>query len=350
MSEKQNTVEVRSIPTRRLAVNARLAGEGFPVVFVHGNCSSSYFYHSLLERLPRGFRGVAPDLRGYGDTEARPIDATRGLRDFSDDVISLLDALGIEKALFVGHSVGGGVVMQAAIDHPARVSGLVLEAPVSPFGFGGTKDVNGTPCHEDFAGSGGGTANPDFAQRLKNKDRSTEAPTSPRNVFNTCYVKPPFRAADEEALLDSVLSTKVDDGHYPGPMNPSAHWPNVAPGTTGMNNAISPKYLDLTPFASISPRPDVLWIRGADDVIVSDTSLFDLGYLGKLGAVPGWPGETVFPPQPMVSQTRALLQRYAANGGRFREEVLADSGHSPHLEKQADFDRLAFSFFAEHNR
>lgn len=344
------SVEVRAVPTKRLAVSARIAGEGFPVVFVHGNCSSSYFYDSMLQRLPKGFRGIAPDLRGYGDTEPKPIDATRGMRDFSDDVIALMDALEVKKAILVGHSVGGGVVMQLAIDHPDRVAGLVLEAPVSPFGFGGTKDVNGTPCHEDFAGSGGGTANPDFVQRLKNKDRSTEAQTAPRNVFNTCYVKPPYRAQDEEALLDSVLSTHVGDGYYPGPMHPSAHWPNIAPGSSGMNNAFSPKFMNLSAFASISPKPDVLWIRGADDVIVSDTSLFDLGYLGKLGAVPGWPGEEVFPPQPMVSQMRTLLQRYAANGGRFREEVLADTGHSPHLERQAEFDRLAFSFFAEHTR
>jgi hypothetical protein len=53
------------------------------------------------------------------------------------------------------------------------------------------------------------------------------------------------------------------------------------------------------------PKPPVTWVRGDRDVIVSDTSLFDLAYLGKLGAVPGWPGDDECPPQPMVAQTRA---------------------------------------------
>jgi pimeloyl-ACP methyl ester carboxylesterase len=59
------------------------------------------------------------------------------------------------KVLLVAHSAGTAVAMQYAIDHPAKVGGLVLEAPISPFGFGGTRDAEGTPCWPDFAGSGG---------------------------------------------------------------------------------------------------------------------------------------------------------------------------------------------------
>ena len=344
-------MEARDIKTSRLTQHVRLSGTaGFPVVFVHGNCSSSYFYDVLMQELPAGFRGIAPDLRGYGDTEPAPIDATRGMRDHSDDLIALLDTLQVKRALFVGHSMGGGVVMQLAIDHPERVAGMVLEAPVSPFGFGGTRNAQGTPCFPDFAGSGGGTVNTEFVQRLGKKDRSSEGQTAPRNVFNTCYVKPPFRAPDEEQLVDSVLSTRVADVHYPGPSVATANWPGVAPGTTGINNSLSPKYMNLSAFAELSVKPDVLWIRGSHDVIVSDTSLFDFGFLGKLGAVPGWPGEDVFPPQPMVAQTRTVLDRYVANGGRYKEEVFPETGHSPHLEKPEQFKKLAFSFFMEHAR
>ncbi|MET0404273.1 MAG: alpha/beta fold hydrolase, partial [Cystobacter sp.] len=252
------TVESRGIQTKRLRMHTRMAGEGFPVVFVHGNCSSSAFFDTLLTRLPPGLRGLAVDLRGYGDTEPLPIDATRGMRDASDDVVSLMDTLGLPRALFVAHSAGAGVVMQLAIDHPERVAGLVLEAPLSPFGFGGTRDAQGTPCWEDFAGSGGGTANPDFAQRLKRKDRSAEGPTSPRSVLTGCYVKPPFKLADEEAMLDSVLSTHVSDVHYPGTFSASPNWPGVAPGDTGINNAFAPKHFNVSAFADIAPRPDVL--------------------------------------------------------------------------------------------
>jgi pimeloyl-ACP methyl ester carboxylesterase len=81
-------------------------------------------------------------------------------------------------------------------------------------------------------------------------------------------------------------------------------------------------------------------------VIVSDTSLFDLGFLGQLGAVPGWPGAEVYPAQPMIAQMRAVLDRYKANGGTYREEVLTDCGHSPHIEKRAAFSALVFPFLA----
>ena len=79
-------------------------------------------------------------------------------------------------------------------------------------------------------------------------------------------------------------------------------------------------------------KPPVLWIRGTDDLIVSDTSFFDLNFLGQLGAIPGWPGAEVAPPQPMIAQTRRVLDTYTAQGGHYRELVLADCGHSPHLE------------------
>ena len=75
-------------------------------------------------------------------------------------------------------------------------------------------------------------------------------------------------------------------------------------------------------------------------MIVSDTSMFDLGQLGKLGAVPGWPGEEIYPPQPMIAQTRAVLDAYANGGGKVDEEVLEECGHSPHLEQPERFREL----------
>jgi len=87
----------------------------------------------------------------------------------------------------------------------------------------------------------------------------------------------------------------------------------------------------------VAPKPPVLWVRGADDVIVSDTSLYDLAYLGSLGAIPGWPGEQTWPPQPMVAQTRAVLNGYAVAGGRYREAVIEDAGHGPHLDQPGQF-------------
>jgi pimeloyl-ACP methyl ester carboxylesterase len=81
----------------------------------------------------------------------------------------------------------------------------------------------------------------------------------------------------------------------------------------------------------------VLWIHGALDAIVGDASFFDLNQLGVAGIIPGWPGEAVAPPQPMLAQIRSVLARYAANGGSAREVVFDDCGHSPHIEKPDEF-------------
>lgn len=342
-------VTARTVQTPRLATRLLESGSesGVPVVFVHGNVSSSLFFDETLAALPARYRGLAPDLRGFGGSETKPLDATRGLRDFSDDLQALVDTLDLGRVHLVGWSAGGTAAMQYAIDRPAGVASLTIIDAMSPFGFGGTKDAKGTPCCPDFAGSGGGTANPEFARRLREGDRSDEDPNSPRNVMNSFYFKPPFRASREEAYLSSMLSTKVGDDNYPGDATASENWPNVAPGTRGMNNAISPKYCDLSAFAGIEPRPDVLWVRGSDDAIVSDTSLLDFGFLGRLDAIPGWPGDDVYPPQPMVAQIRAVLDGYAASGGAYREEVIPDCGHTPHVERPEELRLLLFGFLGE---
>jgi pimeloyl-ACP methyl ester carboxylesterase len=235
------------------------------------------------------------------------------------------------------------------MDRPDMVASLTLVNSMSPYGFGGTRDSSGSPCWPDHAGSGGGTANPEFVRRLREGDRSEEDPSSPRNVMKAVYFKPPFKAPEDrgEVLLSSMLSTKVAEGNYPGDSTPSSNWPNVAPGVSGINNAISPKYCDLGDFAEIDSKPPVLWIRGADDLLVSDTSLLDFGYLGRIGVVPEWPGEEVYPPQPMVSQTRTVLETYVRNGGSYREEVIEDCGHAPHVEKPEEFRRALFGFLEE---
>ena len=122
------------------------------VALIHGNASSSLFWQELMQDLPHDLRVIAIDLRGYGGTEHAPIDATRGVRDFSDDVHATLEALDIPTAHLVGWSLGGAVVMQYALDHP--VLSLTLEAPVSPYGFGGTRR-DGTRLTADDAGTGG---------------------------------------------------------------------------------------------------------------------------------------------------------------------------------------------------
>jgi len=339
------TLTSRTIQTPRLrtAVLERPAkGEAKRrLLLVHGNVSDSEFFRDLMDTLPEDIHAVAPDLRGYGDSEARPIDATRGLRDWSDDLLALLDTLAWNDAHLLGWSMGGGVVMNVAVDAPARVQSLTLVAPVSPYGFGGTHGADGTPNTPDFAGSGGGTVNAAFVAAVAAGDRSDTA-GSPRDVMRKFY----FNAAqfqpgveEEEAWVTSMLKTRTGEGFYPGDMTASEHWPNVAPGTAGVANAFSSRYMNLSAFAELNPPPPVLWVRGDADAIVGDASLFDLAQLGALGAVPGWPGADLCPPQPMLMQTRTLLERGEANGGQWREVVLPGVGHSPFIEAPGEFRR-----------
>lgn len=334
-------IESRQVVTSRLSVHTLLSGpaDGLPVLLVHGNASCSTFWEETMLALPGRYRAIAPDLRGYGDTEDLLVDATRGVGDWVDDLLALKQALGLGRYHVVGHSLGGSVLWGLLATDAANVLSATLVAPGSPYGFGGTRGLDGDPCFPDFAGSGGGSVNPDFAARMGAGDRGSEVSTSPRNIMNTFYWKPPFRAAREEELLSGVLSEKVGPEKYPGDFEASPNWPGVAPGKRGPANAISPKYAGdvVARLLALPTKPRVLWVRGSDDQIVSDASLFDFGTLGKIGAVPGWPGEDVFPPQPMVGQTRRVLERYREAGGAFEEVVLPDVGHTPYLERPREF-------------
>lgn len=332
----------RMVATPRLAMHVRFSGpsDGIPVLFIHGNASSATYWEEEMLALPAGFQGIAPDLRGYGDTEDKLIDATRGLGDFVDDLVGLMQTLSHARYHVVGHSLGGAIACALIPVVGEAILSVTLAAPSSPYGFGGSKGADGTPCYDDFAGSGGGTVNPEFARLMGAGDRGADNPqASPRIVMNSFYWKPPFRAAREEELLSGLLSEKIGPDRYPGDFTASTNWPGVAPGVLGPVNAISPKYVgdSIQRLIGAAQKPPILWIRGADDQIVSDLSLFDFGTLGQLGVVPGWPGAEVHPPQPMIAQIRAVLEQYRAAGGDYREVVFTDCGHSPYIEKPAEF-------------
>jgi pimeloyl-ACP methyl ester carboxylesterase len=325
------------VQTPRLATNVWTAGpeDGRPVLLVHGNITTGGYWRYVADLLPDDVRVLAPDLRSFGGTESQPVDATRGLGDMADDIHSLLETLGLAgkgNLVAAGWSMGGGVLQQYLIEHRGDLSAVVLVAPLSPYGFGGTKGEDGEPCADDFAGSGGGTAAPEFVERMCNGDRSAD-PTSPRVVLRT-YFGAGANAAnvDEDFLLDESLRTATGDDFYPGDTITSENWPLVAPGDRGVLNAMSPKHFDTSGLPDIDPKPALTWVRAMQDQVISDTSAFDLAMLGQLGAVPGWPGADVMPPQPMHQQIQAVLDRYAANGGTVRVVTLENCAHGVLLE------------------
>ena len=134
-----------------------------------------------------------------------------------------------------------------------------------------------------------------------------------------------------------MLTTVTGEDNYPGDARASESWPGFAAGDRGVLNTMSPVHFDVSAIVDVEPKPPVLWVHGTQDAIVGDESFFDLNTLGKHGVVPGWPGEEVAPPQPMVTQTRDVLEAYAQAGGAYREVALEGVGHSAHLERPEEF-------------
>lgn len=113
-----------------------------------------------------------------------------------------------------------------------------------------------------------------------------------------------------------------------------------------MLNALSPHYGRWDDLLALADKPPVLWTQGELDQVIADGSPLEMGHLGELGLVPGWPGAEVFPPQPMVTQIRAVLADYAARGGTVRTELLPGSGHGPLLDAPRQWRDLLTDFLA----
>ena len=109
-------------------------GEGPLVVLCHGFPELWYSWrHQLGPLADAGFRVVAPDQRGYGETDRPPAIEDYDILHLTDDLLGLLDALGEEKAVFVGHDWGAPVVWNLALRAPDRVRAVVgLSVPFIP--------------------------------------------------------------------------------------------------------------------------------------------------------------------------------------------------------------------------
>jgi len=104
------------------------AGQGFPLVLLHGLGASSFSWRENLGPLSRRYRVLAPDLPGHGRTSAAAVPDFR-LETLSVEIVRLLNRRGVDRAALAGNSLGGGLALLLARHQPERFPALVLLAP-----------------------------------------------------------------------------------------------------------------------------------------------------------------------------------------------------------------------------
>ncbi|HEV8194088.1 MAG TPA: alpha/beta hydrolase [Ktedonobacterales bacterium] len=136
-------------------------GEGFPLVLLHGGLSAiGTSFGKVLPGLARGRRVIAVEQQAHGHTA--DIDRPLTYGQMADDTVALLQHIGIEQADFFGYSIGGGLAMEVAVEHPSMVRKLVVATPIyNPDGFqpgvlAGIEALQpellaGTPFQEEYA-------------------------------------------------------------------------------------------------------------------------------------------------------------------------------------------------------
>ncbi|TXG63396.1 hypothetical protein EZV62_010390 [Acer yangbiense] len=127
-------IEHTTVPTNGINMHVASIGTGPVVLLLHGFPELWYSWrHQLIYLSSRGYRTIAPDLRGYGDTDAPPSVTSYTAFHIVGDLVGLLDKLGIEQVFLVGHDWGAMVAWYFCMFRPVRVKTLVnLSVPFYP--------------------------------------------------------------------------------------------------------------------------------------------------------------------------------------------------------------------------
>jgi soluble epoxide hydrolase/lipid-phosphate phosphatase len=122
------------VQTNGIRMHLVEAGEGYPVVFCHGFPEMWYSWrHQMRALADAGFRAIAPDQRGYGETECPPTVEAYQVRELVADIVGMLDALSIKQCAIVGHDWGGFVVWHTAMRAANRIARVAsLNTPFMP--------------------------------------------------------------------------------------------------------------------------------------------------------------------------------------------------------------------------
>jgi pimeloyl-ACP methyl ester carboxylesterase len=180
----------------------RIAGDGPPVVLIHGMVNSSRHWERVALQLADRYTVVAPDLLGHGDSAAVRGDYSLGAHACS--IRDLLTTIGIERATIVGHSLGGGIAMQFFYQFPQRVERLAL---ISSGGLG--RDVSPMLRAAAMPGASAGiwlVANRGFREAIDRTGRRMRARGSRKGVYLQAIARA-MRPLQEAAARRAFLQT-----------------------------------------------------------------------------------------------------------------------------------------------
>ena len=118
----------RMVQTPGARLSTMEAGEGPPVLALHGLGATKGSFLPTVAGLASGFRVIAVDLPGFGDSD-KPIGAAYDARFFAAAGVELLDALALDRVHVIGNSLGGRIALEMGLRHPGRVGRLALLAP-----------------------------------------------------------------------------------------------------------------------------------------------------------------------------------------------------------------------------
>lgn len=114
----------RIVPVEGAEICTRAAGEGPAVLLIHGYPQTSAMWHALAPRLAMKHRVVVCDLRGYG--QSRALDGDFSFRAMANDMVSVMQRLGIDRFHVIGHDRGARTAHRMVLDHPQVVASLTL--------------------------------------------------------------------------------------------------------------------------------------------------------------------------------------------------------------------------------
>ena len=136
LSQQFPDVTQRRIETNGITLNIAEQGDGPLVLLLHGFPESWFSWRHQFNALSEaGFRAVAPDMRGYGDSDKPNAIEAYNQVEVVNDIIGLIPALGYERAVIIGHDWGAPTAWSCALNHPDRVSAVgALSVPFRPRG------------------------------------------------------------------------------------------------------------------------------------------------------------------------------------------------------------------------